>query len=338
MLDWMKNKKAMSPILALLIVLGVTIVVGAVFYTWGSGLFNNTQDTTSKEVGGVTNTMTTDSAGKMISLSIPTEVNTKGFGDLDGDNVLDGPYNASGYLRDDKFIQQIPVTITYNGVTPLKNVKVVAGDYEVTVGGYDNYGYKSPEIYWLHFEKLDNGYYQLMFKNDTVYKGNMTANCSTFPTLGLPFGPDGTDKSSYTYDFEPKRNNYNLRLYDAAGRCYSLFQVNSSENVALFDWHPYNNALNANGIPVDKSYAVAKAFNSYKMLDNYFSSPSYNVGDLKQGDQKTIDMYMYFQYLGLYDANKNPVDQATIKVPITISSNVGVLKTTDITVNVPKFE
>ncbi|NPA63124.1 MAG: hypothetical protein GXN95_06190, partial [Methanococci archaeon] len=38
MFDFLKNKKALSPILALLIVLGVTIVVGAVFYAWGSGL------------------------------------------------------------------------------------------------------------------------------------------------------------------------------------------------------------------------------------------------------------------------------------------------------------
>lgn len=331
----------MSPILAILIVLGVTIVVGAVFYAWGNGLFNDTQDTTTKELSGVTNTMATDSSGKMLSFDIPETVNTKGFADMDNNNVLDGPYNASNYLRDDKFIQQIPVTITYNGPTTLKNVKIAAGDYEVTTGGYDSYGYKSPEIYWLHFNKLDDGSYQLMFKDDTEYIGNMTANCSGWVS-GLPFGPDGTDKSSYKYIFEPKRNNYNLRIYDFSGRCYTLFEVNatdSTKKTELFNWHTYNDAdSNGDGIPDDKSYAVAKAFNSYKMLDEYFSSPEYKVGTLKQGDQKTVDMYMYFQYLGLRDEDENPVEQAVLKVPITISSDVGVLKTTEVTVNVPKFE
>ncbi|WP_457613588.1 hypothetical protein, partial [Methanocaldococcus sp.] len=313
----------------------------AVFYAWGSGLFNGTQETTSKEIGGVTNTMATDSAGKMMSVDIPDIVNTKGFADLDKDNILDGPYNYSGYLRDDKFIQEIPITITYNGVTPLTNVKVVAGDYEVTAGGYDNNGYEASEIYWLHLKKLDDGSYQLMFKDDTEYKGNMTAKKNGWIWDGLPFGPDGTDKSSYIYKFEPKRNDYNLRLYDFAGRCYTLFEVNAtntSQQTDLFNWHSYNNATDANGIPLDKSFAVAEAFNSYKMLDDYFSSPEYVVGDLKQGDQKTISMYMYFQYLGLYDKDGNTVNQATIKVPITIKSDVGVLKTTEITVNVPKFE
>ncbi len=348
-MNWIKNKKAMSPILALLIVLGVTIVVGAVFYAWGSGLFNSTQEKTQGAVEGTANNMFYDTNAIRVAATCINKIRDQEVDDgnsclgyPDGNGLISIPssssyapnavYNSSygTVYYDERFIVEIPVTIDTQDYK-LSGVKVIGGTPKITDAGgtYTKYFQNvNPKFYsyWLHLNKN----YQLLDKNGNVFVGYVNST-------GMYEVSNG-----YMIAWNQTRDTYG-ELSSSAGVLneskWTL--VNSTTGVAPLlktAWPMYKTCCSNVKLYTSTGEQLKPAFgngtlvatwfcNSPTYLDSLFNNPEYVVGTLPKNSENTVNTYLFFNriYLPNYQGTTND-GYVTFEVPLKLTSNEGVTK------------
>ncbi|ACV23926.1 archaellin/type IV pilin N-terminal domain-containing protein [Methanocaldococcus fervens] len=337
MLDLLKNKKALSPILALLIVLGVTIVVGAVFYAWGGGLFETGQEKTKSAIEGTTSSMAYDAGA--IGVSVPKEIDVEG--DLDLGDVLQTSYgdypdyskyklNALakdsewGTLYDERIIVPVPITIENYYDSALTNVKIQTEGAE--------------EIAALQLKKTTitdaagNSYeaYVLCDKDGNEFTGIINRT-GIYPGATW-VGDDGNNYSSIKYIF-------------ALPSVTGVAAVNDSKDLSVTDVSTWGSStyrqsmrLYAGGFN-NFYYACAYdtsakkfigwntgwAFNKYdNPTDAYFYTNEYKVGTLQPGQK--VQKEIYFLFGASMGFNIGESLKRTVEIPIKVVSDEGVYK------------
>ncbi|ADC69035.1 conserved hypothetical protein [Methanocaldococcus sp. FS406-22] len=351
MIDWLKNKKAISPILALLIVLGVTIVVGAVFYAWGSGLFNNSQQKTESALEGTTTTMAYDAGA--IGVAVPKEIDVEG--DLDLGDVLQYYYygvlyNSSdaskyklnalakdsswGTLYDERIIVPVPISLENYYDSALTNVKIESdGTNEVA-------GLTLKKI-TLNYNGQSYDAYLLCTNDGTPFKGILNRT-GIYPDATW-VGDDGNNYTSVYYILAPNS-------------VTKVAAVNDSKDLSVTDvsqWgdstHRQSMRLYAGGFnnfyyacAVNGSYSgdtltatkfigwnTGFAFNKYiTPIDAKFYTSEWDVGTLHSRERVSKDIYFFFgSSMGFQEETSGVT---TVNIPVKVVSDQGAYKQVDV--------
>ncbi|WP_244409407.1 archaellin/type IV pilin N-terminal domain-containing protein [Methanocaldococcus jannaschii] len=345
MMDWLKNKKAISPILALLIVLGVTIVVGAVFYAWGSNLFGNSQEKTQAAVEGTATNMFYDAGAIRVAATCIDKIRYQDADDSDswlgypnGNGKIAKPSTSNGCYNstygtvfyDERFIVEIPVTIDTQDYK-LTGVKVVGGIPKIVdMGGTYTNAFEdiSAKFYafWLHL----NDNYQLLKKDGTLFVGYVNKS-------GMFEVSNG-----YVIAWNQTRDTYGKLASSVGATSDSSWDaVNTTTGVAPLvetSWPYYGTYCSnvklytATGEELKPGFGsgtlVAQWFcSSATYLDKLFNNPEYVVGTLPKNSEKTVKTYLFFNtlYLPNYKGSTND-GYVTFEVPLKVVSNEGVTK------------
>ena len=137
----MKTKKGISPIIATILILGFTVVLAAIFVTWGSGFFQKTQESTENTVRlstVCTNVATNIKLTPKVSVgTLELAVDNGGQYEING--FIFRVYNA-GETTADVFDTEVPSTIPPMIISPLvgdfslaaQNLKTYVLDYDET--------------------------------------------------------------------------------------------------------------------------------------------------------------------------------------------------------------
>ncbi|CAB3289167.1 conserved protein of unknown function [Methanocaldococcus lauensis] len=339
MVDWLKSKKAMSPILALLIVLGVTIVVGAVFYAWGSGMFESSQEKTKSALEGTTSTIAYDAGA--IGVSVPKEIDVEGDLDL-GDTLQSswGDYPGAskyvlnalakdsnwGTLYDERIIVPVPITIENYYDSALTNVKIQ------TEG--------AKEIAALQLKKTTitdaagNSYdaYVLCDKDGNEFTGIINRT-GIYPGATW-VGDDGKNYSSIKYIFAlPSVTKINaiidskdLSVTDAKEWGDSTHRQSMRLYAGGFNNFYYACAVNGTKFI---GWNTGWAFNKYNNpTDAYFFTNEYNVGTLQPGQKVTKEIFFLFGASMGFKIGEDM--EETVNIPVKVVSDEGVYKQVDV--------
>jgi len=338
MFDFLKNKKALSPILALLIVLGVTIVVGAVFYTWGSGLFESTQETTQTSLEDTASTMSY-SAG-VIKIGIPREIDVEGDLDLTyptPDYKLSHLTTTDYGSYDERLIVPVPITLENQYGSTLTNVKIKSDG--------------ASEVAGLTLKKITLSYngqnydaYLLCTNDGTPFKGILNGSGIYPDTTWV--GDDGNNYTSIYYILAPNSvtgvaaisKNKNLSVTDAKKWPYGPSDVQSMRLYAGgFNNMWYACAVNgsynkwSNTLTATKfiGWNTAYAFYKYSApIDAKFYTSEWNVGTLHKGERVSKEIFFFFgSSMGFHE---EPSGETTVKIPIKVVSDQGAYKQVDV--------
>jgi len=330
MFDFLKNKKALSPILALLIVLGVTIVVGAVFYAWGNNLFGSSQEKTKSAMEGTTSSIAYDAGA--IGVAVPKEIVVEGDLDL-GDSTPWGPYSkyklsalakdsSYGTLYDERIIVPVPITIENYYNSPLTNVKIQTEGAE--------------EIAALQLKKTTitdaagNSYeaYVLCDKDGNEFTGII--NRSGIYPGATWVGDDGNNYSSIKYIFAPtsvtKVNAINDNKDLSATDIKTWGDSTHRQSMRLY-MGGFNNFYYACAVNGTKfiGWNTGWAFNKYKNpTDAYFYTNEYDVGTLHPGQK--VQKEIYFLFGASMGFNIGESLKRTVEIPVKVVSDEGVYK------------
>ncbi|WP_457613664.1 archaellin/type IV pilin N-terminal domain-containing protein [Methanocaldococcus sp.] len=348
MFDFLKNKKALSPILALLIVLGVTIVVGAVFYAWGNGLFSSSQQKTQGALEGTTSNMFYDANAIRVSA---TCINNIKHQEVDDDSSWLGFPAGNGYIGipstsswgsnavyntkygtvfyDERFIIQIPVTIDTQDYK-LTGVKVIGGTPEiVNMGGTYTTAFKNSDVkfyaYWLHL----NDNYQLLDKNGDVFVGYINSSGMYEVSSGYVVAWNQT-RDTYG-ELSSKVGVLNESQWTAVDSTTGIAPIlettwpmndTACSNVKLYT---------ASGEEFKPAFGngtlVATWFLKPKALDSLFNNPEYVIGTLQKNSETTVNTYLFFNTIKLPNYKGTTNDGwMTFEVPLKVTSNEGVSK------------
>jgi len=346
MFDFLKNKKALSPILALLIVLGVTIVVGAVFYAWGSGLFNSSQQSTKSALEGTTSSITY--AAGAIGVGVPKEIDVEGDLDLDYptpdyklDSGYDSYYNKYTRYADERIIVPVPLTLENYYDSTLTNVKIES-DGATEVAGLTLKKIK------LNYNGQNYDAYLLCTNDGTPFKGVLNKT-GIYPDATW-LGDDGNNYTSIYYILAPSSVTgaaaVNVSLSGDA--CLSVLGKNN-----WGDYYPYfqsmrlyaggfNNfyyACAVNG-SFDGSTLTAtqfigwdtgKGFNRYVTpIDAKFYTSEWDVGTLHTGERKSTEIFFFFGSSTGFQ--EEPSGVTPVKIPVKVVSDQGVYKQVDVNI------
>ena len=312
MVDWLKSKKAMSPILALLIVLGVTIVVGAVFYAWGSGMFESSQEKTKSAMEGQAATMSNDVIPYYVRVGVvghdesPATFEYVSTGvDADNDKTIKygEPYKPDKYtkcLKDERVIFEIPIYIRNNAQD-----KTLKGVTAKVLG-------LSGHLWWALHLKYDeaNDQYVLLKGDDSTFTGYIGYASADENNAGFTYV---FTTSSYAVNISSSASGYKWNgtdLISTTGedieystiKAKSLFADYTSSPLKLISADGTNYYLVAINSSGDKWYmATSKAFfrgtegyNDCKLL---FNNPTYNIGDIPPNSVKVANTYIAFGYI-----------------------------------------
>jgi hypothetical protein len=330
MLDWMKSKKAMSPILALLIVLGVTIVVGAVFYTWGSGIFDNSQGKTQSAIEGTTSTMAYDAGA--IGIALPKEITVEGDLDL-GDETPYGPYSkyklsakahssTYGTLYDERIIVPVPITIKNYYDSALTNVKIQ------TEGAKEIVALQLKKTTITDAAGTSYDAYVLCGKDGNEFTGILNRT-GIYPGVTWE-DEDGTTHSDIKYILAPNS-------------VTGVAAVDDSKDLSVTDKSQWGSSTNRQSIKLYAGgfnnfyYACAmsgstyigwnsgNAFNKYNTpIDAYFFTNEYDVGTLNAGQEVSKEIYYLFGSSMGFNIGEDLTE--TVDLPIKVVSDEGVSK------------
>ncbi|ACV23925.1 archaellin/type IV pilin N-terminal domain-containing protein [Methanocaldococcus fervens] len=350
MLDFFKNKKAISPILALLIVLGVTIVVGAVFYAWGGGLFESSQEKTQAAVKGASATMSSDVlpyyvkvgiVGHDESLATFEYVST----DVDADNdkaikkaASYKPGTYTGCTKDERVIFEVPIYIRNNAQD--KTLKGVTAKV---------LGLSGHLWYALHLKYDEtNDQYILCKKDDTEFVGYIGATAVKEDSTGLkyvfaPGSPLCINMSNPGYKFnessgalEPQTASvyyedkyYNTYWTEVEYQQYKNYTTNSfadnvttplrlisADGVTYFmkalTSSGYSRAVNTPNVFFGNMNSTFYGGSSYSDCKTTFNNPTYTIGDVPPNTVKTVNAYIMFHWI---DSEYLPdIDEIRIKI------------------------
>jgi|GEM_PF-3388357 len=311
MFDFLKNKKAISPILALLIVLGVTIVVGAVFYTWGSGLFESSQDKTKSAMEGQAATMSSDVLPYYVKVGIvghdesPATFEYISTGvDADNDKTIKygEPYKPEKYtncLKDERVIFEVPIYVRNNAQD-----KILKGVTAKVLG-------LSGHLWWAFHLKYDdtNDQYELLKRDDSVFKGYIgyasadeNANGFTYVFTTSSYAVNiSSSASGYKWNGTDLEATTGSSIEYATTKAKSSFADYTSSPLKLITTDGVNYylvAINSSGgkwyMATSQAFFRGSGYNDCKAL---FNNPVYNIGDISPNSVKTANMYIAFGYI-----------------------------------------
>ncbi|AAB99412.1 TPA: hypothetical protein HA335_04135 [Methanocaldococcus jannaschii] len=340
MFEWMKNKKAISPILALLIVLGVTIVVGAVFYAWGSGLFNNSQQSTQSALEGTTSTITY--AAGAIGVGVPKEIDVEGDLDLTyptPDYKLSHLTTTDYGSYDERLIVPVPLTLENYYDSTLTNVKIESD------GATEVAGLTLKKI-TLNYNGQNYDAYLLCTNDGTPFKGILNRT-GIYPDATWT-GDDGNNYTSVYYILAPNSvtgvaavdGSKDLSVTTAKKWPYSQNDVQSMRLYAGgFNNMWYACAVNGsysswtNTLTATKfiGWNTAQAFYKYKTpIDAKFYTSEWDVGTLHKGEKVSKEIFFFFgSSMGFQE---EPSGETTVKIPVKVVSDQGVYKQVDVNI------
>ncbi|ACX73217.1 conserved hypothetical protein [Methanocaldococcus vulcanius M7] len=353
MFDFLKNKKALSPILALLIVLGVTIVVGAVFYAWGNGLFNSSQQSTKSALEGTTSSITY--AAGAIGVGVPKEIDVEG--DLDLGDVLQYYYNGVlyddpdkseyvlnalakdsqwGTLYDERIIVPVPLTLENYYDSTLTNVKIESD------GATEVAGLTLKKI-TLNYNGQSYDAYLLCTNDGTPFKGILNRT-GIYPDATW-VGDDGKNYTSVYYILAPNSVTKIAAVNDSKDLSVTdVSQWGSSTNRQSMRLYAggFNNfyyACAVNGSYYGDTLTATKfigwntgfAFNKYiTPIDAKFYTSEWDVGTLHTGEKVSKEIFFFFgSSMGFQE---EPSGVTPVKIPVKVVSDQGVYKQVDVNI------